>query len=643
MHFKHPELLFALFFLIIPVLVHLFQFRKFQQEKFTNVKFLKKASLQTRKSSRLKKWLVLCTRLLLLAAIIIAFAQPFFPASQKSLSTQETVLYLDNSYSMQAKGARGILLKRGVQELLENLPVDNEFSFFTNDAEFKNVSLNSLREELQQLTYSPTQLDWKTIELKTTNLFSEERNIHKNFIAISDFQIHKEAEEIEERENIDLHLVKLSPQNINNIAIDSAYISASTLNETELSIELRASGNVLPEVPVSVYSGEKIIGKKTVSLTEENSATTTFKLPSASFEKGIISIEDNSGLAFDNTLFFSINKTEAIKVVTISGTEGSFLRKIYQAPDFDFEAFQMNQIDFNKLSRANLIILNEPDEISLSLNGIIKKMLRENVYLIIIPSNNSNLQHYNSFFRNINLPVFQEKVEQEKLITKISFGHRLFRSVFNERVENFQYPKVKAYFKTNNNAAPVLQMENNQPFLYDQGTAFVFTAALNKENSNFQNSPLIVPTFYNIGNLSLRPSPLYFQLGKLNTIDVKANLEQDEILKLASGNSTFIPLQQRFQNKVEMQLGEAPKDAGHYEVLQDSVVLKTLSFNNDRKESLLNYRDFEAHNAGQIHASIPSVFSKIQSETDINELWKWFAIFALFFIMTEILILKYLK
>ncbi|MCJ7759389.1 MAG: BatA domain-containing protein, partial [Gillisia sp.] len=56
MQFNQPEVLYALFLLIIPVIIHLFQLRKFERENFTNVKFLKKLSQQTRKSSRLKKW-----------------------------------------------------------------------------------------------------------------------------------------------------------------------------------------------------------------------------------------------------------------------------------------------------------------------------------------------------------------------------------------------------------------------------------------------------------------------------------------------------------------------------------------------------------------------------------------------------------
>ena len=119
MQFYHPEVLYALALLIIPILVHLFQLRRFQKEYFTNVKFLKKISLQTRKSSRIKKWLILSTRLLALACIILAFAQPYIPSEKSDSSPIETVIYLDNSYSMQALGKKGRLLERSIQELLE--------------------------------------------------------------------------------------------------------------------------------------------------------------------------------------------------------------------------------------------------------------------------------------------------------------------------------------------------------------------------------------------------------------------------------------------------------------------------------------------------------------------------------------------
>ena len=59
MQFKHPEILYALLLLIIPIIVHLFQLQRFVKVPFTNVKFLKNIVQQTRKSARIKKLLIL--------------------------------------------------------------------------------------------------------------------------------------------------------------------------------------------------------------------------------------------------------------------------------------------------------------------------------------------------------------------------------------------------------------------------------------------------------------------------------------------------------------------------------------------------------------------------------------------------------
>ena len=65
MQFKTPEILYFLTLLVIPLLVHLFQLQKYVKVPFTNVAFLQKIVEQNRKSSRIKKWLLLVTRLLL--------------------------------------------------------------------------------------------------------------------------------------------------------------------------------------------------------------------------------------------------------------------------------------------------------------------------------------------------------------------------------------------------------------------------------------------------------------------------------------------------------------------------------------------------------------------------------------------------
>lgn len=642
MHFIHPEYLYGLFLLIIPVLVHLFQLRRFKKERFTNVKFLKKAVLKTRKSSQIKKWLILTLRCLILACLVLAFAQPYFPASEENIQIQETVIYLDNSYSMQAKGPGGVLLKRSVQELLEAIPEEGKLTLFTNNSEFRDVDRASLRKELPDLDFSAWQLDWQAVSLKADNLFSEREGILKNLILISDFQNRESAEGIENEGEVSLHLVKLNPVNRTNISIDTAYITENTLDETELSVGLSTSDGSGQEVSLSIYDGSRLLAKRSLKFEDEQSLQTVFSLPSGAIEKGRIEISD-PGLEFDNNLYFSINKPAAINVVVIGNADSSFLERIYRSPDFSFSQFTLEQIDYNRLSQADLIILREPREIPISLSSTLQDMARDNVFISIIPSEEINIQSYNSLLLGLELPGFQEKLQQERLISEIAYDHPLFREVFEERVANFQYPKVQSYYKTSSRGETVLGFENGDAFLLRKGNIFLFTAALNKENSNFQNAPLIVPTFYNFGNLALTPSPLYYVLGEPQEVDVDISLEKDKILNLSSPGFSFIPLQQSFPNKVVISLEEEPGIPGHYEIRRDSSSLKNISFNVNRKESLMQYLDPDSFEGAETASSIPSAFRIVESQTEIDSLWKWFVIFALFFLLTEMLILKFIK
>ncbi len=119
MQFKNPEVLYFLFLLIIPILVHLFQLQKFVKVPFTNVAFLQKLVQENRKSSKLKKWLILANRLLLLLAILFSFSQPFF-SDKNSNKEQQNFIYLDNSLSTNAVGEKGNLLQITAQEIIEN-------------------------------------------------------------------------------------------------------------------------------------------------------------------------------------------------------------------------------------------------------------------------------------------------------------------------------------------------------------------------------------------------------------------------------------------------------------------------------------------------------------------------------------------
>ena len=640
MQFKNPELLYALLLLLIPIIVHLFQLRRFQKVDFTNVAFLKSVTIQTRKSSQLKKWLTLLTRLLLLTAVIIAFAQPYFSKDDSFKLDSETVIYLDNSFSMQAKGNQGELLKRAVQDILESNYNDEKVTIFTNNSTLKNSSSKTIQNDLLQLAYSSNQLDYNAAILKGKALFSKDSSTRKNLILISDFQQLQQGIEIQADSSINTNLIQLRPVSTNNVSIDSLYISKINSSNIELTVSLDGSPESLENLPVSLFNSENLVAKSAVSSTSLNS--TTFSIPNNVKMNGKITIDDAS-LQFDNTLFFNINERSKINVLTIEEASDNFLKRIFTDDEFDFQSVQANQLNFNDISKQNLIILNELVSIPVSLSNALQNFANNGGNVLIIPAIKANINSYNQCLSGIGNATLSNQTIADKNITSINYSHPVFNAVFDKQVSNFQYPIVHNYYSINAPESAILSFEDNKPFLVQTANTFVFAASLNAENSNFIDSPLIVPTIYNIGRQSLKLPKLYYNIGEENSFDVNTIMQQDAILKLKFDAVEIIPQQQTLSNKVSVVTNETPETASTYAITNNNEVLEHISFNYNRSESNLRFQNLSSIQNATISNSLPELLTNIKSDTNINALWKWFVIFALIFLIIEMLILKYFK
>lgn len=641
MQFKHPEILYALFLLLIPIIVHLFQLRKFEKVAFTNVAFLKNVISQTRKSAQIKKWLTLLTRLLLLAAIILAFAQPFTSKNDAFKTKNETVIYLDNSFSMQAKGAKGELLKRAVQDIISHMPDDEKFTLLTNNTTYKNTTIKSLKNDLLQLDFSANTLPFSSAYLKCKSLFDTQKDTKKHIVFISDFQQQNELPFLEADSLYKYHFIKLEPVNTNNVAIDSVYISKTTAANIELTVSLKNTGLVIENLPVSLFNNDKLIAKTSVTINDQ--ANTSFTLPANTVINGKISIDDVN-LAFDNNLYFNINRASKTNVLAINEINSPFLKRIYTNDEFNYTTTKINQLNYSVINTQQVIILNELETIPNSLNIALKGFTNQGGHLLIIPSKTSNISNYNTFLSNYRVSL-KDLTEREKLITTINYAHPLFNTgVFEKQVKNFQYPKVTSYFNVaSTTGASVLNYEDGRPFLIQNNNLFLFSASINDENSNFTNSPLIVPTLYNIGKTSLKLPVLYYNIGKENNFDIATNLQQDDVLKLVKGAINIIPKQQYFNNKVSINTTDSPSEAGIYAVTSKTETIQNISYNYNTVESALNYHDLSNLKNITFSNSITEIFDSIKSDSKINALWKWFAIFALVLLIIEMLILKYFK
>ncbi|WP_412560772.1 BatA domain-containing protein [Winogradskyella sp. MIT101101] len=641
MQFKHPELLYALFLLVIPIIIHLFQLRRFQKVQFTNVKFLKAVKLQTRKSSQLKKWLTLLSRMLLLACVIIAFAQPFIPNTEDFNEAQETVIYLDNSYSMQAKGKNGTLLNEAIQDIINTLPEDEPISLFTNTQTFRNTTIKALKNDLIQLEHSPTQLDYDAVYLKGRQLFSDGGSSTRNLVLVSDFQQKANNLTFEADSTLNLKLVQPKSTLIANVSIDSVYVTNTTAETLDLNVKLSNQGEALENVTVSLFNDDALLAKSAVDI--DSDAKTTFTISNSMAINGKLVVEDN-GLLYDNVFYFNINDKPKIKVLAVNEeAEDGFLKRIYTDDEFEYQAYNFNALNFNLIPDQNLIVLNEIETISEALKTAINAFKNDGGSVLIIPSSNINLNSYNQLINNLNISSYNSLNDNEKRITTINYNHPLLANAFYSKVTNFQYPKVSSSYQFSSNSNSVLSYEDGSSFLTGNAGSYVFSSALNKDNSNFKNSPLIVPVLYNIGKQSLKLSQLYYSIGQPNSIAVNAVLGQDDILTLSSDDASVIPLQKTYSKSVVMETEDYPNTAGILNVKNKDQIIQKLSFNYNRSESNLSYYDLQNISNTDVSSSLASTINDIKSSTNVNVLWKWFVIFALVFLIIEILLLKYLK
>ena len=651
MQFKQPEILYFLIALIIPILVHLFQLQKFKKTVFTNVAFLQKIVQQNRKSSQLKKWLLLLSRLLLFSALIIAFSQPYF-SNKKELRNSTVFIYLDNSLSMSSNGEKGELLKNAIQEIIENSNLKTNYSLLTNSSFYRNINANELKNQLLKLNSEAKSLSFKELFLKINTLINDKTNTLDKLILISDFQKYKNGNSIDfTNVTSRFSFVQLNSEQKNNLSIDSLFIKRQNNNDFIINILVRNQGDDKKNIPIAVFNQNQLVAKQSFSIQKDQVKTILFPIQNSQEFFGKITLDFNDTFSFDNSFYFSLNATEKINVLSI-GETNEFLSKIYSKNEFNFNTSSVKNIDYNSLQKQQLIILNELNSLSPTLTEYLEKHIATGGSIAIIPHITIDINSYNRFFNQFNMASITNKQNDSLQITKIHFTHPFFKNVFSKSVENFQYPFAKnSYRKQSITTNSLLSFENQQDFISQtisgNGKIYWISASLNNENSNFINSPLVVPLFYNFGKHSLQSPQIYYTIGNRNTIDISTTVGQNEILSISNANISFIPQQQIFANRIKLKTDDRPEKSGLYTVKNKDKIIKTIAFNNNNNESLLQFLDVKqlinTYKKGAFSNSIKETFQEINKKNEVTWLWKWFLALAIVSLCFEIMILKFFK
>ncbi len=640
MQFYHPELLYGLFALAIPIIVHLFQLRRFKPEPFTNVALLQKLIVSSRKSSKLKKWLSLITRLLIITCLVLAFAQPYFSDSRSTFQDKQIGVFIDNSFSMALKGQNTSLFDQAKDELLKTLPETENYHIATHDKTLKKVKPNEFKSWLYDLDYSPFSLDLKAVIEKSQSLYQAQSNQSNELIILSDFQYFNQFEIKELDTTYNYHFIQYQPTEQINFSVDTAYLKTSA-NDKSLIFKVSSSDKTSQSLPVSLYDSNTLLGKFTLNFDNESQKTYNFDIEQDQVLNGRIQIEDSS-LNFDNNLYFSIAKPEKIKVLVISNQPSPYLNKIFNNERFEFQQIRIDNLEYSEISDSDVVFLNELNNIPNALQVSIENHVSNNKVLGIIPAKKISLNSYNDLFKKLGLQPYREANSNPIKLTSIVLEHPVFEDVFTENVQNFDYPSFDTYYQSSN-PQKILTFSNGLAFLESRNNIFRFNAAI-QNNSNFKQSPLVVLSFYNLALQAQNKAQLYAQIGQAYQVNIKTQLNADEVLSLSQDDYKFIPRQQMKGQDIKLEFNENPNTPGHY-ILSNPQgdTLSRLAFNLDRKENQFNYLDLSKYNNLKSYNSFSAYSQDLSESQKLKSLWQWFIAFALIFMIIELLLLRFIK
>ena len=688
MSFTYPAFLVALSAIFIPIIIHLFNFRKFKTIYFSNIRFLKEVKQETQAKSKLKHLLILASRILAISFLVFAFAQPFIPVEniKNSVGSKSVSIFIDNSFSMDAINKNGTLLdeaKKRAQEILSVYKTNDHFQLLTNDFEGRHqrfVNKEDFLELLAEIKISPSTRNLSEITSRQMDILNQSADQSKISFIISDFQ--KSTIDIPQIKNdttINFNFIPLIATEKNNIYIDTCWFETPVRQFNQLEklhvIIKNNSEKAVENNSIKLFIND--IQKTPASFSIDKESEQEIILSFASKETGIqncrIELNDYP-VTFDDSFFFSYNVSKNIEVLAINKAEiatepieSVYLNKFFKTDSvFIFKNTSENKIDYSTLSSNKLIILNELKSISSGLSQELKKFIENGGSLLIFPNSSCELISYNDFFLSVKANYFERLDTAKTKIEKINIDHTIYKDVFEKKTfsfANLDLPIINKHYviskTTKNNEEYLLKLQNNDVFLskyaFGKGCLYICAAPLNTDFSSFTKHALFVPTLYKIGMYSQNTHPLFYTIGVDESFEITNILTGENIYHIKQKKEAFdlIPEHKIMGAKNIISIHNQIKNAGNYTLYGDNAILSGISFNFNRKESNLScYNSDElknqlsisnAFNFKTIETTEKSLTQSLSELTQGKKMWKLCIILTLVCLGFEILLLRFMK
>ncbi len=674
MAFSNPLLLFGLFAILVPIIIHLFNFRRYKTIYFSNVKMLEDIKKKTKREQTIQQLVVLALRILGIAALVLAFAQPYIPAKgQKNKHGNLITVFLDNSYSMEANSENSALLYDAIdaaKAIVNEFDFSDDFVLTTQDfsgEESHILNRDQMLEMLDKLQISPNSHSLKEILAfeQNTSANSQKSNIVHYYI--SDFQQNNfNIAQLKSDSNTTTYLVPMPIEDRANVGIDSCWFLSPVFkvgNQVTLMARVHNYGskdlNMLP-VKLYVNDKQKAIAAIDLKAGDYMDCRMTYNVDEAGIQCARLVIED-APITFDDQLFFTYNVTDNTNIIAIQDKDNNrFLQSLYGKDSvFNYQSMSYTQVNYTLLKGCDVVILSEVPKLSSGLADELSKFVKSGGTLLMFPAKEMD-KSVKQFLGNLGVASFGSLVKKELKCSGINTESIYFKGALDNQNEKLDMPVTLQHYIISggkSGSETIMMLEDGSTLLSvypaEKGKVILSAVALNDEYGNAHRHALEFVALHNIGIMSSLQGKLYNIIGvdQMQAIPLRSNSGDGSIsLKSRSSKNEFIPEQRSLGNETALFFHDQVQDGGFYDILKNGAVIGTLAFNQNRQESDLNcYTESDLKNMAKssgdnidvVRADTKNIAKSATDKLNGKPLWMYFIILALLCFLAEIAVLRF--
>lgn len=678
MIFTAPLFLIGLVAVAIPVVVHLFNFRRYKKVYFSNVERLEQLQSETRKQSTLRQILIMVARILAIVFLVLAFARPVIKKGDNTFASGNNLVsvYIDNSFSMDGTDGSVSLLEKAkgkAREIVAAYGPTDRFQLMTSDVagrQFHWLNKDDMLTEIDDVESSGTTLTIAAAVQKLSDFLSHGGGENRQAYIISDFQASTvDFSDLKKDSTIGLTLVPLESVGRSNVYIDSVALGAPVTNK---------GSSVTVEVWVSNESDEDLEKQPvTLFVNERQRALATVDLPAQSRSKvDVHFVVDMTGIlncrvetvdypvTFDDKHYFTLNVRDRIMGLIVEGADRNiFLEKLFDGDSTVVMAsMAVQQMDFSRIDGTDVIVLDELKSMPSGMSQSLKGFVDDGGTAVVILGSDVDVDSYNEALGLFAAPRIGSRRQGRFPVAAVNFDNALYSNVFAGGNKDVEMPTVTDYYRLESSAStirePIMTLSNGDEYISvtqsGAGRLYLIAAPLRDEHSDFVRQALFVPTVYNMALYSVPPTALYVSFGNEEPLVLSGDYggTEGKVRIRMDGVPEFeeIPDIRRLGSRFVFFPRGPLNGAGNYILECEGAAKEGVSFNYSRIESHMQFlgadelkkmvKDNNVARCSVVQNSDKPLDVYLKEQTEGYKLWRWCLLMCLLMIALEEVLIR---